>query len=172
MHAADRALVVHRTATRIRIKIPQRQRQDAYFAALRRALLQHPDVLGVHVNPLAASVAIECRDGFAFLTQDHRFAGLELRPVQAHALGLLGPGSSLVGASAYSLGRDTGEVGAVGLAAPLIKLLVALATKQLGAQLIEWALAAVVAAATGEARRIAAPPRLPPPPALLVALSQ
>ena len=85
MHAASRAFVVHCTPTRIRIKIQERQRQEAYFAALRRALLQHPDVLGVHANPLAASVVIECRDGFAFLTQNHHFPGLELRPIPAQA---------------------------------------------------------------------------------------
>ena len=83
MHAASRAFVVHCTPTRIRIKIPERQRQEAYFAALRRALLQHPDVLGVHANPLAASVVIECRDGFAFLTQNHHFPGLAAATTQS-----------------------------------------------------------------------------------------
>ena len=73
MYAASRAFVVHCTATRIRIKIPERRRQEAYFAALQRALLQHPDVLGVRTNPLAASVAIESRHGNVFLSPNQRF---------------------------------------------------------------------------------------------------
>ena len=171
MHAASRAFVVHRTATRIRIKIPERQRQEAYFAALRRALLQHPDVLGVHVNPLAASVVIECRDGFGFLTRNHRFAGLELLPVQAHVPSDNPPPDFVDGSQREHL-SPVSPAGSIGLVALLIKLLVALATKQLGAQLIEWAAAAVVVAARGEGRRIAAPQRLAPPRALLVALAE
>jgi hypothetical protein len=140
MHAASRAFVVHCTPTRIRIKIPERQRQEAYFAALRRALLQHPDVLGVHANPLAASVVIECRDGFAFLTQNAR-----------NQLPTL------------TRGPDSGHsapTGTIGLAAVLIKLLVALATKQLGAQVIDWVVAAVVRAASAERHRRARLPML------------
>ena len=161
MHAASRAFVVHCTPTRIRIKIPERQRQEAYFTALRRALLQHPDVLGVHANPLAASVVIECRDGFAFLTQNHHFPGLELRPVQT------GPARNQLPTPTH--GSDSGHsssTGTIGLAAVLIKLLVALATKQLGAQLIDWVVAAVVRAASAERHRLA---RLP---ILLVALAE
>jgi hypothetical protein len=162
MHAASRAFVVHCTPTRIRIKIPERQRQEAYFTALRRALLQHPDVLGVHANPLTASVVIECRDGFAFLTQNHHFPGLELRPVQTQ-----GPARNQLPTLTH--GPDSGHsspTGTIGLAAVLIKLLVALATKQLGAQLIDWVVAAVVRAASAERDRLA---RLP---MLLVALAE
>ena len=154
MHAASRAFVVHCTPTRIRIKIPERQRQEAYFAALRRALLQHPDVLGVHANPLAASVVIECRDGFAFLTRNHHFPGLELRPVQTQ-----GPARNQL--PTLTRGPDS-----IGLAAVLIKLLAALATKQLGAQLIDWVVAAVVRAASAERYRLA------PLPMLLVAVAE
>jgi hypothetical protein len=162
MHAANRAFVVHCTPTRVRIKIPERQRQEAYFAALRHALLQHPNVLGVHANPLAASVVIECRDGFAFLTQNHRFPGLELRPVQTRA-----PAQNQL--PTLTGGPDSGRcsrTGTIGLAAVLIKLLVALATRQLGAQLIDWVVAAAVRAATPERERLA---RLP---MLLVAVAE
>jgi hypothetical protein len=47
--------------------------------------MQHPDVLSVHVNPLAASVAIECRDGFELLGQNHRFPGLEVLAVEPYS---------------------------------------------------------------------------------------
>jgi len=168
MRAASRAFVVHRTATRIRINIPERRWQEGYFAALRRALLHHPDVLGVHTNALAASVVIECRDGFAFPTQNHRFPGLELLPVEAHA----STQSPLPAVICAPDGGHPSPTGGIGLGAVLIKLLVALATKQLGAQLIEWVFAAVVRAANAEPRRLAAPQRLAPPPMLLVALAE
>jgi len=169
MHAASRAFVVHCTATRIRIKIPERQRQEAYFAALQRALLQHPDVLGVRSNPLAASVAIECRHGLAFLSQNHRLPGVELMSVKAHAI-------ARSGFPTFARGPDGGDpspTGAIGLAAVLIKLLVALATRQLAAQLIDWVVAAVVRAATHEASWMSARGQaLAPPPMLLVAVAE
>jgi hypothetical protein len=169
MYAASRAFVVHCTATRIRIKIPERQRQEAYFAALQRALLQHPDVLGVRTNPLAASVAIECRHGMAFLSQNQRFPGVELMPVQAHAIAR----SRLPTFARGPDGGDPSPTGTIGFAAVLIKLLVALATRQLAAQLIDWVVAAVVRAATHEASWMSARGQaLAPPPMLLVAVAE
>ena len=76
MDARNRAFVVHLTPHRIRIKIPQWERQDAYFAP--RALERHPGVVCVHVSSLVASVVIHCRDGFAITSMRHCFAGLEL----------------------------------------------------------------------------------------------
>jgi hypothetical protein len=129
MRAASRAFVVHRTPTRLRIKIPERQMQDAYFAALRRALLQHADVLAVQTNALAASVVIECRDGSAFLTRNHRFPGLEPLPVEAHE-----PPPTRLPAVTYRTQGATGWTdGALDWPAVFIKLLVALVTKQLEA---------------------------------------
>jgi hypothetical protein len=59
------------------------------------------------------------------------------------------------------------------LAAVLIKLLVALATRQLAAQLIDWVVAAVVRAATHEASWMSARGQaLAPPPMLLVAVAE
>src|SRR5215471_10880523 len=79
MHARTRAFVAHRTPTRIRIKIPDRQRQEAYFAALERVLIQHPNIVRVDSNPLTASVIIECREGFELTPQHRQFLGLEIR---------------------------------------------------------------------------------------------
>src|SRR5919204_2729520 len=78
MHAQTPAFVVHRTPTRIRIKIPKRRRQQAYFAALARVLAEHPDIIRVHANPLTAGVIIECRKGFDLTAQHRRFLGLEM----------------------------------------------------------------------------------------------
>ena len=69
----------------------------------------------------------------------------------------------------FARGPDSGDpslTGTIGLAAVLIKLLVALATKQLGAQLIDWVLAAAVRVASAERHRLA------PLPTLLVAVAE
>ncbi len=162
MHADSRAFVVHRTKTRIRIKIPERQRQEAYFAAMQRALLQHSDVLRVHVNALTASVVIECKDGFAFLTKNHRFPGLELLPIEI---------LPAVGACRAGTGHSW-PAGETGVAMILIKLLVALATRQPGTLLIGWIFAAVARTVSDEARRTAEAQRLLPASTLLVALAE
>ena len=55
MHASDLAFIVHRTSTRIRIKIPGRRGEKSYFEALKGALLAHQDVLEVEATPLTAA---------------------------------------------------------------------------------------------------------------------
>jgi hypothetical protein len=70
--------VVHRTPQRIRVKIPQWQRQDDNFAGLQRALERRPDVVYVRVNALAASIVIHCRDGFEIASVRDCFVGFEL----------------------------------------------------------------------------------------------
>jgi hypothetical protein len=62
--------------------------------------------------------------------------------------------------------------GALDWPAVFIKLLVALVTKQLGAQVMEWLFAAVVWGASDEVRRMAAPQRMAPAPMLLVAMAE
>ena len=165
MHANSRAFVVHRTPTRIRIKIPERQRQEGYFAALKRALTQPPDVVGVHINPLAASVVIVCRDGFELLGQNHRFPGLELLAGEPCFPKNNRP-------APFAHGHDGSELNpadTIGFLELIIKLIVALATRQLGAQLIEWVVAAVVQAAWHEAAGITARRQaLEAPPILLL----
>jgi hypothetical protein len=162
MCGASQAFVVHRTATRIRLKIPDRQGQKSYFAALQCALRQHPDVLGVYVNPLAASVVIDCRDGLAFVRQNYRFASLELLPAQVHDCG---GNAAAPGPDGNHSTRNTSSC----LVEPLMKLLIALATKQVGAQLVEWAVAAIVQGATP---LMPTPQRPTPPPMLLVSLGE
>jgi hypothetical protein len=123
------------------MKIPHRQRQEAYFAALKRDVAKHPDVVAVHVNALTASMVIEC----------------------GNSLELLG---GILNLKAWSYSKanhpraddlnDPYTVGAIGLVGILIKIIVAIATKQLGAQLIEWVVAAAAQSARREAAAIAA----------------
>jgi hypothetical protein len=147
-HAQTRAFVVHRTPTRIRIKIPDRQRQEAYFAALERVLIPHPNILRVDSNPLTASVIIECREGFELTPQQQQFLGLQIR------------GANDIGQPDYVVqsGYVTGALSANGFtfAVLILKLIVAITTRQLGVQLIEWFIDACVQASQDEARRRAA----------------
>lgn len=146
MHAQTRALVVHRTPTRIRIKIPNRRRQRAYFAALERVLAEHPDILRVHANPLAGSVIIECRQGFDLTAQQRRFLGLEMlereSALPAHR-----------GHQALPNEEIDAVADALAFAPMIFKLVVAIMTRQVGLQVIEWAIDAFAQAARREARR-------------------
>lgn len=145
MHAQTRAFVVHRTPTRIRIKIPQRQRQQAYFAALERVLVEHPDVVRVHSNPLTAGVIIVCRKGFDLTAQHRRFLGLQM-------LERL-PTSGCPAPMAQPNDGMDGLLPTVTLASGALKLIVAAITKQVGVQLVEWVIDAIVQAARHEAQR-------------------
>ncbi|MBH5397557.1 hypothetical protein HZZ13_07085 [Bradyrhizobium sp. CNPSo 4010] len=148
MHAQTRAFVVHRTPTRIRIKIPQRQRQRAYFAAVERVLIEHPDVVRVHSNPLTAGVIIECRQGFDLTAQHCRFLGLQMLETN----GAL-PTSACPAPMAQPNDRIDDLLPTLTLASGALKLIVAVITKQVGVQLIEWAIDAIVQAARHESRR-------------------
>ena len=153
MHAQTPAFVVHRTPTRIRIKIPERRRQQAYFAALERVLVKHRDVVRVHSNPLTAGVIIECRKGFDLTAQHRRFLGLEM----PEAKGVL-PAAG--GCPAYVARPNDGIgalPGALTFASVTLKLIVAISSKQVGVQLIEWVIEALAQAARHEARRRATP---------------
>jgi hypothetical protein len=144
MYGKSRAFIAHRTPGRLRIKIPERQRQVSYFTALQRVLISHPQLLYVEVNPLTASVVINCRPGFDLSTLSNRFIGLEVLPrpnADSPARQMCRRAAELDnGIRAFS-GGD------VVLASFIIKLVIAIATKQVGAQLIEWGAEALVRAA-------------------------
>lgn len=148
MHAPTRAFVVHRTPTRIRIKIPKRRRQQAYFAAVERVLVEHTDVVRVHSNPLTAGVIIECRNGFDLTAQHRRFLGLEV--LEAKSLPPTG------GRPAH-IAPPNDEIdalpGALTFASLALKLIVAITTKQVSVQLLEWVIDALAHAARHEAQR-------------------
>jgi hypothetical protein len=152
MHAQTPAFVVHRTPTRIRIKIPARRRQQAYFAALERVLVKHPSVVRVHSNSLTAGVIIECLKGFDLTAQHRRFLGLEMLEPK----GVLPAG----GCPAYVARPNDGIgtlPGALTFASVTLKLIVAITSKQVGVQLIEWVIEALAQAARHEARGRATP---------------
>jgi hypothetical protein len=152
MHAQTRAFVVHRTPTRIRIKIPDRQRQQAYFAALERVLIQHPNILRVESNPLTASVIIESREAFELTPQQRQFLGLEICEAKDIGRDIGQPGYVV------RAGNGTGALSENGFtfAVLILKLIVAISTRQFGVQLLEWFIDACVQISRQEARRRAA----------------
>jgi hypothetical protein len=131
------AFVVHRTPTRIRIKIPDRQRQQAYFAALERVLIQDPNIVRVESNPLTASIVIECRQDFELTAEQRQFLGLDIVVTRR-----VGPASYV---AAYGGGAGDLSDSGFSFAVLILKVMVAIATKQLGAQLIEWLIEAIEA---------------------------
>jgi hypothetical protein len=150
MYPKSRAFIVHRTPGRLRMKIPERQRQVSYFTALQRILVDHPQVVSVEVRPLTASVVINCRPGFDLSMLRNRFIGLDVHP----------PPSA--GSPGRQMGRRAAKLddrirafsgGDVGLASFIIKLVIAIATKQVGPQLIEWGAEALVRAVKHENSR-------------------
>jgi hypothetical protein len=53
-----RAHVAHRAAGRVRLRVPSRRGEPAYFRALGEALSAHRGVLAVEANPLTAGVLV------------------------------------------------------------------------------------------------------------------
>ena len=142
MHASDLAFIVHRTSTRIRIKIPGRRGEKSYFEALKGALLAHPDVLEVEATPLTGSVIINCRAGFALATQDQQFPRLKIAPADVLSPVALEQSKCL----------PEGPVG-ITIIAKTLDLFLAISTNELGSRLIEWAGQTLAEAARGEVYR-------------------
>jgi hypothetical protein len=171
MDAMGRACVVHLTPHRIRIKLPRRERQDTYFAELQRALERHPDIVSVRVNALVASIVIHCRDGFEITSVRNCFVGFEL---------VLPPSGSPAGPRARQIApdqrirgrsRSAGSISSICLASLVVKLTIAVATKQFEALIREWIAETVVRVLLQQLYRNPTP-RLEAPRALLVAAGE
>jgi hypothetical protein len=159
MDARSRAFVAHVTQHRVRIKIPHRQGQYAYFAALQRLLAARPDVTSVHVNALVASIVIHCRDGFEMTSMGDCFAGLEL--VLPASDSPAGPRARQI-VSTRTGNYSTSYICLISLA---IKLAIAIATRQLAGMIREWIVEAVVRSLLAQLyRKPVQLPRLERPP--------
>jgi hypothetical protein len=58
MQVIDFAFVAHRTASRLRLRVPSRRGDDAYFSALERTLSQCDHVVSAQGNALTGSIVI------------------------------------------------------------------------------------------------------------------
>jgi hypothetical protein len=151
------AYIVHCTPKRLRIKIPARRCQDAFFSDLAWRLSQYAGVIKVEGNPLTASLLIAHNGSFDVSTLRHPSLGLDLVDCD-------GPRPRQVSqrladcdrASRASLG------GEINLASALVRLAFAAITGQLGVQLLEWCAEGFVRVLLEETRRLrpSAPPRL------------
>ena len=149
MRAQARAYVAHRTLTRIRIKLAKAQGRGADVVRVKRHLLEHPDVLAVQLNPVTASLIIECRRGFELTAGHRQLLGLGIRePTNAR------PAYRCLGSAAPH--HEINGMSGILMLSHVVKLIVAISTRQIGPQLIEWVLAGVIQAATDEAQRRAA----------------
>jgi hypothetical protein len=133
LNAAARAVVVHLTPHRIRIKIPGWERRDAAFVTLQDKLAQCPGVVCVRVNALVASIVVHCGDGFQIASARRCFTGIEL----------VLPVSVLAGQG----GRQIVSPGHAGqLAAMAVEVAFAAWARRPEGLIIEWILQAVVQA--------------------------
>jgi hypothetical protein len=143
MRAPVRAFVAHRTPTRIRIKLLKPVRPQQELLRLKQRFRGRPDVIAVAQNPLTGSLIIECRKGFELSAEDRRQLGLDRMPrtrVRSNHLHAAGTVSD----------RDGGSPGALMLA-HLLRLVVGVSTRQIGAQIADVMIDIFVRAATSEA---------------------
>jgi hypothetical protein len=152
LNAAARAVVVHLTPRRIRIKIPGWKRRDADFAALRGRLERCPGVVDVRVNPLVASIVVHCSERFQILSARHCFVGLELvfpaamtagARARMWQFGSIGCGRRH---SAFSSRLASGQPLSGRLAAVVVDLAIAVWAHRLESVIIEWIIRGVVQA--------------------------
>ena len=73
----DHAYVVHRTANRLRLRVPARKLDHSYFQGLKARLAGFPGVRSVEANPLTGSVLVEHDAEFCY--SEFGAAGLAIR---------------------------------------------------------------------------------------------
>jgi hypothetical protein len=158
MKQRQRAYIVHRTMGRLRIKVAGQRHNARFFQNLRRQLIDDPEVVEIEVNPRTASVLIKHRGGFdlnvlrnPFLELDFDGAGTQLRARPA--------AERQVTRLDNSIQRLTG--GEVDLATFLVKLALAVVTRQPPLQFLGWIAEVLVRAfiksKTASLPRISAP---------------
>jgi len=161
----NRAVVVHLTPQRIRIKIPGWERQEAHFSALRRVLEKRPDVVSVRVNALVASVVIHCRDGFEIASLRGCFRGLEL--VLPDSGAATNPRARQIAPTQRSHDRSTHSIFLISF---VVKLAVAIATRRFEVLIRELILEAALQVVVPQLyRKPMQPARLEAPRAPLLA---
>ena len=139
----DQAHIVHRTATRLRIRVPARRLDEIFFRDLKARLAGCPGVFAVEANPLTGSVLIE--HGPEFCPAALRAVGLAIW-IDEHGAGRQNP-SDLRALLHHAMAkRDEGQNAHVALA----KLAFAAATGRLWSHvlelIIEWCAVAFIEA--------------------------
>ena len=146
MRAPARAFVAHRTPTRLRIKLASARGMPADFVSIKRHLLEHPDIVAVQLNRLTASVVIECRRGFELTPGHQQLLGLDMQARSEqrsthHRPACLAPDDNI------------NDLAGTLILAHMLRLIVAISTGRVGAQLVEWIAEGLIQAAKSEAQR-------------------
>lgn len=166
------AYVVHRTPTRVRIKVPARRLHEAYFCRVEEALLRHPGILTVDTNPLLGSVVITCRDSFDAATVQTYLAEIERLAIRSGPPLRSLPSEEQVPClhvMPNAGGQSDRDQHGRTLPTIVTQLIVALATGRLGAQIIEWIIEGLVRGVMqGQSRSTSRPRATLPPPGHLV----
>ncbi|WP_414474707.1 hypothetical protein [Microvirga sp. M2] len=135
MQQRQRAYIVHRIVGRLRIKIPGRRHNVQFFQNLRRRLIDHSEIIDIEVNPCTASVLINHRPGFDLDVLRNPFLELDFErvavPSRARSVA-----ERPVARLDTSIQRLTD--GKADLATFLVKIALALVTRQPPFQLAEW----------------------------------
>ena len=124
----DHAHIVHRTATRLRIRVPARRLDHAYFGELQAKLVGCTGVRSVEANPLTGSVLIE--HDLKFCVAAFGTVGLALR-IEEHGAGR--QGDCLAALNRAMAKRDDGSDAHLALA----KLVFAAATGRIWSHVLE-----------------------------------
>jgi len=81
--SGDLAYFIHNLPRRTRLKVPQRRRDSAFFADLRRRLAACSGVVSVSASPDAASIVVHHSPDFQWSTVRLEALGLKLGDVNA-----------------------------------------------------------------------------------------
>ena len=88
------ARIVHRTEGRVRIEIPGRRSEPAFFAALSEQLVHSRRVRRLRVNPAAASLVLEYEGELGELIPELAKASLDVAPLDMAPLDMVQPGAA------------------------------------------------------------------------------
>ncbi|THK35353.1 hypothetical protein EHS39_25390 [Ensifer sp. MPMI2T] len=156
MPSRNYAQIIHRAPGRVRIKIPARRHHAAYFNELRANLLACEGVVAVQVNPLTATVLIEHNESCDLTTLNH---GLDLANARPEPLCERQPLPPVARIDAHIRTLSGGEMD---LGSLIVKVALALISRQPGGLMVELG----VEAATRSALWLASPAAKPVAPAV------
>jgi hypothetical protein len=141
MHQRQRAYVAHRSTGRLRIKIPAQRHNARFFSNLRRQLIEHAEIVGIEVNPLTASVLILHRTGFDPSDLQNPFIGLDIAGIETRPAARSRTAQRVSNLDGNLRKLSGGEID---LASVILKLALAVITRQPILQLVEWIAEAVL----------------------------
>ncbi|MBB4189341.1 hypothetical protein GGE07_006023 [Sinorhizobium terangae] len=155
MPSRNYAQIIHRARGRVRIRIPARRHHAAYFNELRANLLACEGVLAVQVNPLTATVLIEHNEPCDVTALNHGLDLANARPEPVCERQTLPP-VARIDAHIRTLSGGEMDLGAL-----IVKVALALISRQPGGLMVELG----VKAATRSALWLAGPAATPVAPA-------